>query len=144
MRGQHRLWFVLLALNLSCAGLCVLAEETAPAPAAPAAAPAKPAGPLVDEVKIVVDNKAKSDGEIRFAFTPAGGTSQEVRVTVAKGMSKQDICRDIAKELKIAVGENYKVDQYDDDKVKVERKKDAKFSLTLASQNVSGISVSLK
>ena len=121
----------------------------APAPAPPAAAPAPPvaaapAAPVVKEIKIVVDNKAKTDGEIRFAFTPAGGPAKEFRVTVAKGMSKKDICRDIAKELTVGVGPNYKIDHYDDDKVKVEGKNEATFSLTLAGQTVGGVSITLK
>ena len=131
----------------------VVAQQTAPAPppappaaaAAPApAAAATPAAPVVKEVKIIVDNKAKTDGEIRFSFTPAGGAAKEVRVTVAKGMGKSEICRDIAKELAVGVGPNYKVDRYDDDKVKVEGKGDATFSLTLAGQTVAGISITLK
>ena len=131
----------------------VYAQQTAPAPppappaatAPPAPAPAAaPAAPVVKEVKIVVDNKAKTDGEIRFSFTPAGGSAKEIRVTVAKGMGKSDICRDIAKELTVGVGPNYKVDRYDDDKVKVEGKGDATFSLTLAGQTVGGISITLK
>src|SRR5262249_36015990 len=142
---------VVLAGILACSGLIARAEEEPakpaekaapaakaaqePAPAAPAkpeapapAASAKPAAPPVDEVKIIVDNKAKSDGEIRFAFTPAGGTTQEIRVTVAKGMGPTDICKDIAKELKVALGEKYKVDQYDSDKIKVVGKDHAKFN----------------
>jgi 3-oxoacyl-ACP reductase-like protein len=127
------------------------AEPAPPAakPAPPAAAPAPPAAtapaaPVVKEIKIVVDNKAKTNGEVRFAFTPAGGTAKEIRVTVVKGMSKRDICRDIAKELTVAVGANYKVDHYDDDKVKVAGKEEATFSLTIAGQTVSGVSITLK
>jgi hypothetical protein len=142
---------IALTLALSV-GSAPVAQETPPAPTpAPTPAPsptpapiAGPAAPVVDQIKIIVDNKAKSDGEIRFAFTPAGGTTKEIRVTVAKGMKKGDICRDIAKELKVVVGESYKVDQYDDDKVKIEGKNGAKFSLTVAGQTVSGISVEIK
>jgi hypothetical protein len=65
-------------------------------------------------------------------------------VTVAKGMGKKDICRDMAKELSVGVGPNYKVEHYDDDKVKVEAKGDATFSLTLAGQTVGGVSITLK
>lgn len=105
---------------------------------------AQDAPPPVEKVKIVVDNKAKSNGEIHFTFTPSGGEPKEIRVTVAKGMGKQAICRDIAKELTVAVGEGYRVDHYDDDKVKVEGKKGETFSLTLAGQTVTGISIALK
>jgi len=121
----------MLASWILTTGVAVHAQETPPAP-------------VVDRVKIIVDHKAKSDGEIKFSFAPAGEAAKEVRVTVAKGMKAQEICRDIAKELKVAVGEAYKVDQYDPDKVKVEGKKDAKFSLTVAGQTVSGISVQVK
>jgi len=122
-------------------------QAPAPAPAltpAPASAPEGPPAPVVKQVKIIIDNKAKSNGEIRFNFTPVGGPSKEVRVTVISGMSKKDICRDVAKELTLAVGSNYEVDHYDDDKVKVEAKSEAAFSLTLAAQTVSGISITLK
>jgi hypothetical protein len=130
-------------------GFIVYAQDTpaepAPVPAPAAApAPAAPAVPVVKEVKIIIDNKAKSDGEIRFHFGPEGGTAKEIRVTVAKDMNKKEICRDIAKELSVAAGEAYKVDQYDDDKVKVEAKSDAKFSLTLSGQTVSGLTITLK
>jgi hypothetical protein len=51
---------------------------------------------------------------------PAGGSAKEIRVTVAKGMFKSDVGRDIAKGLKVAVGAKYDVHQYDPEKVKVE------------------------
>jgi len=144
---MRRIFVLPIVLSfLLLGGFIAYAQETPPAPAAAptVTAPAKPATPVVDKVKIIIDNKAKSDGEIRFAFTPAEGSPKEIRVTVAKGMRKQAICRDIAKELTVALGPNYEVDHYDDDKVKVEGKKDAKFSLTLAGQTVSGISITLK
>ncbi len=113
----------------------------APAPAAPA--PAAPAAPVVEKVKIVVDDKAKSDGEIRLLFTPEGGEAKTVRVTVQKGMDKKEVCRDLTKELAVILGSKYKVDHYDADKVKVEVKDGAKFSLTIAAQTVTGLSVKL-
>jgi 3-oxoacyl-ACP reductase-like protein len=141
---------VMVVSFLLLCGFAAYAQQTAPAPppAAPAAAapptPAAPPAPVVKEVKIVVDNKAKTDGEIRFNFIPSGGSAKEIRVTVAKGMGKKDICRDMAKELSVGVGPNYKVEHYDDDKVKVEAKGDATFSLTLAGQTVGGVSITLK
>ena len=135
---------VLLGGFAVCAQEAPPAPAPAPAPAPTAAAPSGPPAPVVEMVKIVIDNKAKTDGEIRFAFTPAGGAAKEVRVTVAKGMSESDICRDVAKELTVALGPEYEVDQYDPDKVKVEGKKGEKFSLTLAGQTVGGTSIELK
>ena len=127
------------------------AAEPAAAPAAepaaePAAAPlASPAAPQVESMKILLDDKAKTDGELRLDFTPAGGTTKAIRVTVAKKMNGKDVARDLAKELSVALGSDYKVDRYDPDKIKVEaKKKGATFSLTLASLTANGLSVRLK
>jgi len=123
------------------------APTPAPAPAAaPAAAPlAAPAVTLVESIKIVLDDKAKTDGEIRFDFTPEGGQTKAVRVTVAKKMNNKDVAQDLAKELKVALGPDYDVDRYDPDKIKISaKKKNAKFSLTLAAMTANGLSVRLK
>lgn len=123
------------------------APTPAPAPAAaPAPAPlAAPAVAMVDSIKIVLEDKAKSDGEIRFEFTPAGGQPKGIRVTVAKKMNNKDVAEDLAKELKVALGPDYEVDRYDADKIKISaKKKDATFSLTLASMTATGLSVRVK
>jgi hypothetical protein len=86
---------------------------------------------------------AKTNGEIRFAFTPAGGASQEIRVTVMKGMSAKDICDDIATRLTPAIGPNSEV-QGHAGKLKVQGRKVAKLILALAAQTVQGISIELK
>jgi hypothetical protein len=52
--------------------------------------------------------------------------------------------RDIAKELTVAAGSNYKVDDDSDDKLKIEGKNDITFSPTLAGQSVIGLSKTLK
>lgn len=136
--------FAVLAMTAAAAQ-----EPPAPTPVpapAPAAAPlAGPAAPMVESIKIVLEDKAKTDGEIRFTFTPAGGTAKEIRVTVAKKMKNDDVAKDLAKELSVALGADYKVDRYDKDKIKVEaKKKDATFSLTLAAMTANGLSVRLK
>jgi hypothetical protein len=125
--------------------------EPTPAPApAPAAAPAPAmaapaAAPMVKSIKIVVDDKANTDGEIRFDFVPSAGEAKQVRVTVAKKMKANDVTKDIEKEFKIALGADYKVDRYDADKVQIEaKKKDATFRLTIASLTANGLSVRLK
>ncbi len=149
MKTKRTPYTILAAiLTLLAIGAAPLsAQDQPPAPAAPAAAapaPAPPAPPppkavplagpavaLVNEVKIVVDDKAKSDGEVRFLFTPEGGEGKEIRVVVQKGMRKKDVCRDIAKEIAVALGDKYKVDQYDDDKVKVVGKNNAKLGFSI-------------
>jgi hypothetical protein len=60
-------------------------------------------------------------------------------------MGKDDVCRDIAKEVGVALaGAPYAVDHYDDDKVKVDGKDKAKFSLTLGGQTATGITFEIK
>src|SRR5262245_14593740 len=125
--------FVVLAA-LACGTLGWAAEP-------PAAAPAHP---MMDKVALVCDGKAKTDGKIEFQVTPQGGQTSTVSVTLMKGMSKQEACRDIAKELGVALGPGFEVKQYDDDKVKVEGKEKAQFSLVLGSVTVQGITVGLK
>ena len=127
--------------------LTLVIAQDAPPPAAPAPTPlAPPAGlPMSDSVKIVIENKAKSAGEIRFTFTPAGGQPTAIRVTVAKKMKNADVARDLAKELTVALGPDYKVDHYDPDKIKVSaKKKGATFRLSLAELTANGLSVRLK
>ena len=129
------------------------APAAAPAPAAasapaqpPAAAPlAAPAAPQVSEIKIVIEEKAKTDGELRMEFTPVGGAAKTIRVTIAAKMDGNDVARDLAKELDVALGTDYKVDRYDRDKIKVEsKKKNATFSLTISALTANGLSVRLK
>jgi len=114
---------------------------TAPAPAKPAVATA-PAS-LVESMKIVCSGKVKTSGEAGLVFTD-GGEPKEVRITLQKGMSKDEVCRDVAKELAVMLGDKYSVDQYDDDKVKVEGKNGAKLSLSLGGQSATGITLELK
>jgi hypothetical protein len=122
------------------------AQEATPAPAAataPAAA-AAPAGPAHESIKIVCDGKVKSDGQAAFLFTPAGGAAKEIKVTLQKGENKSDVCKAVAKELGVMLGAEYKVEQYDDDKVKVEAKGKGAFHLSLGAQSATGITLELK
>jgi len=125
------------------------AATPAPAAAAPAAATAPavaaaPAAPGVASIKIVCDGKVKTSGEAGLVFTPAGGSAKEIKVTLQKGENKSEVCKAIAKELAVMLGDGYKVEHYDDDKVKVEGKKDAKFSLSLGGQTATGITLEMK
>ena len=131
------------------AGSSVTAQETpppptpAPAPVAPAPA-AVPAAMMVDEIKVVLEDKAKTDGEIRLEFTPEGGTAKSIRVTVAAKMSGKDVAEDLAKELKVGLGPDYKVDRYDADKIKIEGKDKKKFHIAVGTITATGLSVRLK
>ena len=147
---MRRTSLILALAGLLVASFAVAQEGQTPPPAAPpAAAPAPtpiatPAATMLDEIKIVIEDKAKTDGEIRLDFTPEGGTAKAIRVTVAKKMSNKDVAEDLAKELKVALGEDYKVDRYDADKIKIEAKNKKKFSLTIAALTANGLSIRLK
>lgn len=129
MIRDKRLWIVSGFVALACTTLA-LAQGPAPS--------------VVDQKAIVCDGKAKNDGKVEFQFTPQGGEATTISVTLQKGMKKQEACRDIAKEFSVALGEKFKVDQYDDDKVKIEGKDKALFSLTLGAMTVEGFTVKLK
>ena len=103
-----------------------------------------PQPPAKEQMKVVCDGEVKSNGEATFTFTPAGGVPKDVHITLAKGMSENDVCRDVAKELKVLLGPGYKVDRYDDDKVQIEAKEGAAFSLIIGGQTATGISLELK
>jgi len=121
--------------------------QQAPADPAPAASPAPataPAVPMVEKMTIVCDGKAKTDGKVEFRFTPQGGAATTIAITLQKGMSKRDACRDIAKEVGVVLGSKFKVEHYDDDKVRIEGKEHAQFALSLGGLTVTGTSVQLK
>ena len=143
---KRKLSWILGVVVVSALGATTMFAQETPAPApAPAAAPSDAVtGPFVKEVKIVVDNKAKSDGELRLKVEPEGGAVKEVKVSILKGMSKTEVCRDLEKELKVALGDTFEVKQYDDDKVEIERKGDGKLRVAISSQTASGLSVMLK
>jgi hypothetical protein len=142
-----------LVAALSSPVLAQDAKDQPPAPAAPPAATppatapplaAAPAAPMINSIKILFDDKAKNDGELLFTFTPEGGAAKQIRVTIAKKMDKKDAARSAETELKVALGAGYKVDKYDPDKIKIEGKDKAKFSLTISSLTANGLSVRLK
>ncbi len=123
-------------------------DEPAPAPppaAAPTPAPAPaPAAPMVEKAQVICDGKVKTDGVLELVVTPQGGTPMQIRVTLQKKMDKREICRDIAKELSVALGEKFDVDE-DGDKVKLEaEEKDTRFSLVLGAMTATGASVEIK
>jgi len=138
-RRLHPVWTTGFLATVLLGGLASAQEAEKKAPA-----PATLSAPVAAEIKILCDGKAGNNGEINLIFQQAGGEATTVRVTVLKGTGKQGLCKDIAKELAIAVGSTYKVDHYDDDKVKVEGKNKQKFSLALGTNTVSGSSISLK
>lgn len=125
-------------------------EAPAPVQAAPAVVPAAPVAvaapnaPLVKSMKLICDGKVKSNGATSIIFTPEGGATKEMQVTIQEGMKDREVCRDISKELSVALGGMpYKV-KYKGTKIKIKAQKDAKFSLSLGSQTALGLTIALK
>ncbi|HEX6851372.1 MAG TPA: hypothetical protein VF139_08170 [Candidatus Polarisedimenticolaceae bacterium] len=132
----------------------VIAQEPPAPPPTPAPAPAPaptPAPPpaavppvaMAEEAKITIDGKADGDGKMEVVFTPAQGTPVTITVLVAKKMKPKEVAEDLAKNLKVSLGEGYKVEQ-NDEKVEIKAKDDKKFSIAVGGVTVPGMSVSLK
>jgi hypothetical protein len=99
---------------------------------------------MVEKVQVICDGKVKNDGTVNLVFTPAGGAASEIRITLQKGMNRGDVCRDLAKEVSVALGKTYEVKD-DSGKVRIEgTKKDMKFSLSLGGQTATGVTFELK
>jgi hypothetical protein len=118
-----------------------------PAPAAPAAqvapAPVKPPVIYYEKARIVVDGKAEANGSLGMTFTAQGGERKSFLVNVLGKTEKNDVARDIHKELSIAVGSAYKV-KLDGQKVhisKADKEKTPNFSISIDKIELGGISV---
>ena len=99
----------------------------------------------VKQAKLVLEGKAKANGEITLSIVFDGGEKKDVKVTVAEKMGKQDVSRDLAKELTVALGEGYEVEQYDDDKIEIEAEDDSTpFAIQIGSVTVQGLSIKVK
>jgi len=92
--------------------------------------------------KITLKGKADANGTFSMVFMPRGGDATEFTVNVVKGMSAKPIARDLAKELTLAAGANYKV-KHDDKKVIVKRanKKQPTFAIEMTNQKITGVSI---
>jgi hypothetical protein len=124
--------------------------EPLPSPAAPQAAPAQPAAPQQATAprifqpawEIVVDGKAEANGVLELVFQPHGGEATLVKVNVVAKTKKDQIAKDLAKELTFATGAAYKVKASGNKvNVKLKNKKSPPFNLGIETQAVNGVSV---
>jgi hypothetical protein len=92
--------------------------------------------------KITLKGKADVNGTFSMVFKPHGGDATELTVNVVKGMGAKPIARDLAKELTLAAGANYKV-KHNDKKVVVKRanKKQPNFAIEMTNQKITGVSI---
>ena len=108
-------------------------------------APTPAAGEPLRAAKLVIEGKAKGDGEVKLSFAPEGGEAQEIKVTIVKGMGAGEVAEDVAKELKVALGDSFRVEQFDGSKIKIESGKDGPgFGIEIAGVSVPGIALTMK
>ncbi len=130
-----------------------LAMAQAPAQAEPAAAPAESAAPkaaatakklsYTDDYRIEVNHDAESDGEILFQVTPKGGTPQDIKVSVKKGTSENNVASTIKKAFEQQLGtKQQNIEMEDGENVIIERSMGSEdISLVLVSSTVMGVTV---
>jgi hypothetical protein len=95
-----------------------------------------------DAYQITIKGKADANGTFSMVFKPHGGDGTEFTVNVVKGMGAKPIARDVAKELTLAAGGDYKV-KHDGNKIVVKRstKKQAAFAIEMTNQKITGVSI---
>jgi hypothetical protein len=95
-----------------------------------------------DAFKIIVEGKPDANGTFSMVFKARGTNGTEFTVNVVKGMGTKQIARDLAKELTLAAGSNYKVKQ-NGNKIVVKKanKKQETFALEMTNQKLSGVAI---
>jgi hypothetical protein len=150
---------LIVAAMLVLFGMTAAAQEPAPpaeaqpTPAAPQAAPAEPAAPAAPQQataprifqpswEIVVDGKAEANGVLELVFQPHGGEAKLLKVNVVAKAKKDQIAKDLAKELTFAAGSAYKIKANGNKvSVKAPNKKSPPCYLGIETQAVNGVSV---
>jgi hypothetical protein len=124
--------------------------EPQPSPAAPQAAPAEPPAPkqatapriFQSAWEIVVDGKAEANGVLELVFQPHGSEAKLLKVNVVAKSKKDQIAKDLAKELTFAAGSAYKIKTNGNKvSVKAPNKKSPPCYLGIETQAVNGVSV---
>lgn len=130
----------------------VAAEPAAPAEPAVEAEPAEEADPPVAAIPVnyrqktlvTVKGKAQAEGVIELVVQPQGGEPTKVRVNVLAKAKPKAITSDLLKELDFAIDERYKVNRTGDQKIMVKAlKKNPPIAITLRTQSLSGVSVTV-
>ena len=146
-------------LRVGVAGMVLLfsslAMAQAPAQAEPAADPAESAAPkaaapakklsYTDDDRIEVNHDAESDGEILFQVTPKGGTPQDIKVSVKKGTSENNVASTIKKAFEQQLGtKQQNIEMEDGENVIIERSMGSEdISLVLVNSTVMGVTVAV-
>jgi len=125
-------------------------EESAEAPAAaePAEEPEPPVAAIPityrNKTLLTIDGKAQANGVVEFIVQPQGGEAVKVRVNVLAKAKAKAITDDVLKELDFTIDERYKVSRSGDKKIVVKvTKKNPPIAITLKTQSLSGVSVTV-
>jgi len=102
-------------------------------------------GPAVESIKVVMDGTATTDGEVRLEFTPAGGETKTIRVSVLATIPADEVVRDLAKAIKAVIAPDYLVDRYDPFKIKISfNKQSTPFHLSLVALTAKGLTIQIE
>jgi len=97
-----------------------------------------------NKTQISIDGKAQANGVVEFIVQPQGGEAVKVRVNVLAKAKAKAITEDVLKELDFAIDERYKVNRSGDRKIVVKvTKKNPPIAITLKTQSLSGVSVTV-
>lgn len=135
---------LLLSAIILIAAPLVRAQQAPPSSAT--AAPADAERPRSsNKWRIVFDERAKSDGTIRFRVWPRGGTPVQVDVAVVDGESENHIAAAARAALRVALGKGYHVEIDDGEDVLVKaRHGTGDFGLQLVASTVKDVDIKLR
>jgi hypothetical protein len=95
--------------------------------------------------RVSFDHYARDPGELVLRIAPLGGAPIDVTTPVADAKSENQVADLLTKSLRAALGKGYHVETDDGEDVIIKRKgKTPKFEVTLVSNTVNGLSVSIK
>lgn len=95
-----------------------------------------------NQADIKVENSATSDGIIQFKFTPKGGRSEEIVVSLEAGWDEERVARQIEVVFGRTIGANYKVSWNNKRKVTITKRGGKKrFFLGLSRCTSKGVTV---
>jgi phage tail sheath gpL-like len=98
----------------------------------------------VASIEIAVTGAATTAGDLRLLFTPKGGETLEIRVSVPNAAGAEAIARELAAALTTAVAPDYAVRRTGPATLNVScGKKRAPFLLKLAPEPIPGLAVRL-
>ena len=100
-----------------------------------------------EETFINVGGSTSADGDLTFLFSPEQGDEQWISVSLLKGTNAKNSAREIRKEFRLALSENYEVELHGKEKknIRITSKSMAgAFGLEVTNNTVGGLAISIK